>query len=102
MKAINAKYQEALDAFYKNPSWKMVYDAAPSDAAKEFLEDWWYYSHWLAQNKKDMPPDVMAEHEAYGKEIEKRMTKQDFEFIASIAPHPKCREHYLRMAASAK
>lgn len=99
MKAVNPKFQEALDIFYKNPTWKTVYDAAPSDAAKEFLEDWWDYSAWFS-GKVQKPDGYEAMHKTDSEEIEKRMTKQDFEFAASIAPHPKCREHYLKKAAT--
>lgn len=101
MKAINPKSQEALDAFYANPTWNMVYDAAPSDTAREFVESWFDYSHWFSGDGKK-PEDYEATHKADKEDLYRRMTKQDFEFAASIAPHPKCREYYLKMAASAE
>ena len=95
MKAINPKFQEALDKFTANDFWRTVYENAPK-GAKAKLETEFQCSANLSDEA------VKGEADRVWKdEVKPTMTADDWRYLAQFARHPKQKEYYLKMASEA-
>lgn len=74
------KEKKSFEAFMKNPSWKRIYDGAPSDACKEYYRYVFYSSKYYDPDAEDASEfDEMQEH-YYGK-----LAIPDWEYIKKNA-----------------
>ena len=89
MKAINEKYQEGLDRFLKNESWRLIYDGAP-DGAKESLELQFFISV-MTENGKPISNEELL---GLIRDRKTNLTKKDYEYLLPLAKDPRLRAAY--------
>ena len=84
MKARIQQFQEGLDFFCKNESWKKIYEDAP-DGAKEELE-LKFFDQWRESVGKPLSEEEYLE---FGELCKTPMKKTDWEYELMFAKDPR-------------
>lgn len=96
MKARIPQFQEGLDFFCKNESWKGIYDAAP-EGAKESLEV--MFQNSLCE--EEGTPLSAEELLKIARNRTKPLRKKDYEYLLMFAKDPRQAAFYKRCIAEA-
>lgn len=96
MKAINPKFQSALDKFMENDFWRKVYEGAPA-GAKAKLETEFQCSANIGDG-----PIREETNRIWREDVKPTLKAEDWKYLAQFARRPQQKEFYLQMAASAK
>lgn len=99
MNARIPKYQEALDFFCKNESWKHVYENAPN-GAKECLEEQFFCSKRAIDGEPVSPDELLSMR----KDVSRTpMKKEDWEYMMTFVKDARQKAYYKeRIAACEK
>lgn len=80
---------DAKREFLANPTWKHIYDAAPT-GAKRRLE----VSFLFSVNHKAWGPDMLCKYRDWREDVERDMTEEDLEYMLQATDKPAAIEHY--------
>ena len=90
---------DAKREFLANPTWKHVYDAAPT-GAKRRLEVSFLFS--VNHKKWDKRPDMFCTYRDWRDEVERGMTEEDLEYMIQATDKPAAIEHYKALLSNRK
>ena len=91
-KAVNPKYQAALDRFMKNEYWRSVYEDAP-ERAKAYIEHGFIVT--LTAKTNDDVNAMRTDHQAFAD----KLTPEDWKYLADrYGTNPRERKYYQLMA----